>query len=195
MFGVVNTQIEVDQNLCMLQMNDNNWFATHIIHFESYAFKSNWNSAALQSELYYSLPTHIKEAMKTIPWPSLFQELWDLAMQIDQRHWEYEAETWQAQIQWTQPHLDLPYNKVETEIPLQHHDPLPWSVIVLHQSNQQPGTNRIPQWPSNSQIPPHTVNQNPLFIPISENNDERLDYVWGVGSQDIIVQVAPTDEL
>ena len=67
MFGVVNTQIEADQNLCMLQMNENEQFSNHIICFESFTFKSNWNLAASQSELYHSLSTCIKEAMKVIP--------------------------------------------------------------------------------------------------------------------------------
>ena len=66
MFGVVNTQIEADQNMCMLQMSENEWFSNHIICFKSFTFESNWNSAALQSKLYCSLSTHIKEAMKVI---------------------------------------------------------------------------------------------------------------------------------
>ena len=70
MFGVVNTQIEVDQTLRRLQMTDLDRFSNHIIRFEASAFKSNWNSAALQSELYRSLPIRIKEAMKVIPRPS-----------------------------------------------------------------------------------------------------------------------------
>ena len=45
---------------------------------------------------------HIKEAMKVILQPSTYQELWDLATQIDQRHWEYESET-----RWTQIHTNL----------------------------------------------------------------------------------------
>ena len=66
MFRVVNTQVEADQNLQMLQMHEPDQFSNHIIHFETFAFESNWNSAALQSELYHSLPMHIKEAMKVI---------------------------------------------------------------------------------------------------------------------------------
>ena len=66
MFGVVNMQVEVDQNLWMLQMHEPDRFSNHIICFETFAFESNWNSAALESELYHSLPMHIKEAMKVI---------------------------------------------------------------------------------------------------------------------------------
>src|SRR3984893_2324022 len=82
MFGVVNTQIEADQTLRRLQMSENEWFSNHIICFKASAFESNWNSAALQSELYCLLPICIKEAMKVIPQPTTYQELQDLVMQI-----------------------------------------------------------------------------------------------------------------
>src|ERR1700731_107537 len=73
MFGVVNTQIKVDQTLRRLQMTDLHHFSNHIIRFKASAFESNWNSAALQSELYRSLPICIKEAMKVILQPSTSQ--------------------------------------------------------------------------------------------------------------------------
>ena len=34
MFGIVNVQVEAEQNLRNLQMHDRNHFATHIIRFE-----------------------------------------------------------------------------------------------------------------------------------------------------------------
>jgi hypothetical protein len=67
MFGVVNTQIEAEQNLRQLQMGDRDRFSNHIIRFKEYGFESQWNDAALQSELYRSLPDRIKETMKVIP--------------------------------------------------------------------------------------------------------------------------------
>ena len=93
MFGIANVQVEAEQNLRQLQMSDHDHFTNHIIRFEGYAYDSSWNYPALQSELYRSLPTRIKEAMKVIPRPETYQELRDLAMQVDHRHWEYEAET------------------------------------------------------------------------------------------------------
>jgi hypothetical protein len=92
MFRIANMQVKAEQNLRQLQMTERDHFANHIVQFESYAFESQWNFAALQSELYRSLPIRIKEAMKVIPRPATYQELRNLTMQIDQRFWEFEAE-------------------------------------------------------------------------------------------------------
>jgi Retrotransposon gag protein len=70
MFGVSNTQIEAQQQLRHLEMTDRAHFNSYIVRFEEYAFDSGWNDAALQSELYRSLPYRIKEVMKTIPRPT-----------------------------------------------------------------------------------------------------------------------------
>jgi hypothetical protein len=92
MFGVVNTRIEAEQNLRQLQMHDRDRFSTFIIRFEEHSFESGWNDTALLSELNRALAPRIKEILKTIPRATSFRQLRDLAMSIDQRHWEYEQE-------------------------------------------------------------------------------------------------------
>ena len=67
MFGIANVQVEAEQSLRQLQMTDRDHFTNHIIKFEGHAYDSSWNYAALQSELYRSLPLRIKEVMKVIP--------------------------------------------------------------------------------------------------------------------------------
>jgi len=93
MFGVANVQIEAEQALRAIHMDTRDRFSNHVTRFEEHAFETGWNHTALQSELYRSLPTRLKEVMKGIPRPTSYQELRGLAMQLDQRHWEYEAET------------------------------------------------------------------------------------------------------
>ena len=77
MFGVVNTQLDAKQNLCTMQMQEHD-------HFETHTFETSWNHMALQSELYRSLPAHIKDVMRMIACPDDYYQLRDLAMQIDQ---------------------------------------------------------------------------------------------------------------
>jgi hypothetical protein len=172
MFGVVNTQVEADQNLRMLQMGENERFSNHIIRFESFAFESNWNSAALQSELYRSLSTRIKEAMKVIPRPTTYQELRDLAMQIDQRHWEYESETRRTQFRANPPAPRPPAqqggnrNFQTTSRP---YPPAGNNPTTPRPATGNPATTPRPPIPPRQPNP----NPNPPYVPLSDEERER----------------------
>jgi hypothetical protein len=93
MFGVVNIQVEAQQNLRLLTMREHERFSTFIIRFEENSYDSGWNDAALLFELYRALPPRLKDVLKTLPRSASVQELRDLAMSIDHRHWEHEDET------------------------------------------------------------------------------------------------------
>ncbi|KAG6867302.1 hypothetical protein C0993_004790 [Termitomyces sp. T159_Od127] len=54
-FGVFNTVAEADENLFNLQICNNEWFTTFIIHFEKEAYEIGWNYNALQIALYCAL--------------------------------------------------------------------------------------------------------------------------------------------
>lgn len=110
MFGVVNTQVEAQQNLRILQMHDRERFSTFIIRFEENSFESGWNDTALLSELYRALPLRIKEVLKTLPRSRTVQELRDLVMSIDHRHWEYEEENRRTanRVNWVPPFRQPP---------------------------------------------------------------------------------------
>jgi hypothetical protein len=93
MFGPANPETDAEQTLRSLQMGERERFASYITRFENHAFETGWNDAALQSELYRTLPVRIKDVMKIAPRARSYRELRDLAMNIDHRFWEYEAET------------------------------------------------------------------------------------------------------
>jgi Zinc knuckle len=92
MFGISNMEIFAEQSMRALMMNDRDHFTAHIVRFEEYAFLSQWNYAALQSQLYQSLPKRIKDALRTIPRPPHYLDLRALCLQIDARYWEDEME-------------------------------------------------------------------------------------------------------
>jgi len=92
MFGIVNVQTDAEQHLRGMQMGDREHFSQFVVRFEEYSYDTNWNEAALRSELYRCLPTRIKEVMKLADRPTTYNDLRTAAMRIDQRHWEYESE-------------------------------------------------------------------------------------------------------
>jgi Zinc knuckle./Retrotransposon gag protein. len=148
MFGVVNTQVEAQQNLRILQMHDRERFSTFIIRFEENSFESGWNDAALLSELYRALPTRIKEVLKTLPRSRTVQELRDLVMSIDLRHWEYEEENRRTatRINWVPP-VRQPQARPSTEPRTEGQDsrasrPVPERRNPVPQDARPPSSNR-----------------------------------------------------
>jgi hypothetical protein len=63
-----------------------------VTRFEQEVYETGWNDEALQSELYQALNPYMKDVMRLVPHPNTFQELKDLAMNINNRRWKVDAE-------------------------------------------------------------------------------------------------------
>jgi hypothetical protein len=91
-FGLANPKVDAQQQIWNFMMGDWERFSNFITRFEQEAYETRWNDEALQSELYQALIPYMKDVMRLVPYPNTFQELKDLAMNINNHRWEADAE-------------------------------------------------------------------------------------------------------
>ncbi|KAG6876053.1 hypothetical protein C0993_005944 [Termitomyces sp. T159_Od127] len=87
-FGVFDTVAEAKENLFNLQMRNDKWFTTFIVHFEKKAYKTGWNYNALWFALCHALPQCIKDILHLAPKQPSYDSYKALVTQINQRYWE-----------------------------------------------------------------------------------------------------------
>jgi len=92
-FGSTFPEEEAEEALKNLEM-DPKWRAIkYFVLFGKYMSRTSWNDRAYTSRAYDGLPRRIKDRIAEIfPKPTTYEGLRALALQIDQRYWEYKRE-------------------------------------------------------------------------------------------------------
>ncbi|KAG6882307.1 hypothetical protein C0993_011137 [Termitomyces sp. T159_Od127] len=87
-FAQFDTVAEAKENLFDLQMHNDEWFITLIVHFEKEAYDTGWYYNALQFALCHALSQRIKDILCLAPKQPSYNGYKTLVTQINQQYWE-----------------------------------------------------------------------------------------------------------
>jgi len=92
LFGEPNLVQSAEQALKQLRMKENQRLNKYMIEFAEHAPYTNWNDAALYSAFYTGLADRIKDQLCLRPRTTTLNDLKQISLDIDDRHWERESE-------------------------------------------------------------------------------------------------------
>jgi len=97
-FGLLNPTGEAANMLDNLHMKPSDKISTYNVDFIYYASQLGWGNSVLCHRYYQGLPNRIQDPIST--WeqgkPTLFQDIYVLAMTIDHCYWEQDREHYHA---------------------------------------------------------------------------------------------------
>ena len=97
-FGLSDPIGEAANMLDNLRMKPGDKISTYNVNFMRYASQLGWGNSVLCHRYYQGLPNRIQDPIST--WeqgkPTLFQDMYALAMTIDHRYWERDRERHRA---------------------------------------------------------------------------------------------------
>jgi len=93
-FGLLDPVGEAANMLDNLRMKPGNKISTYNVDFMCYASQLGWGNSVLCHRYYQGLPNQIQDpiSIREQGKPTLFQDMYALAMTIDHRYWEQDCE-------------------------------------------------------------------------------------------------------